>query len=109
MKPEPSTKWGLWQREYSKKYPDERTEVAMQLARVYYVPVHSDGREAPKSMDRLCRETYSFLNPKWKEIKDDKLATQEVRSWLQALLTEAVLAPERMRRGFAVPILEPRH
>ena len=75
--------------------------MTVQLARVYYVPVHSDGREAPKSLDRICRETYSFLNPKWKDQKDDKAATQEVRSWLQALVVETILAPERMRRGAA--------
>lgn len=98
-KAEPKTAWGRWQRSRVEEYAQERAEVAAQIARISYVPVHSDGRVSPKSFDRLVRETYSFLNPRWKTITDDRQAAKDVRDWLEKLLISAILTSERAREN----------
>ena len=90
VKMDPSTRWGKFQREYVQMYPNLSLPTACALARIKYQPLHADGTVAPKSLERLLRETFVFLNPKWRTSKG-KLKNEALRLWAEALLTDAVL------------------
>lgn len=98
-KADPKTPWGKWQREYLDSHPEMRPEVATQIARVVYVPLHADGRPAPKSFERLLRETYSFLDPAWKHMKNEEDANKAVRRWVEKLLIDTLKQSEAARAG----------
>lgn len=89
VKEEPKTQWGKFQRTFIEKYPGESAEVACAVARVHYVPVHSDVAE-PKSLERLIRETYGFINPQWKKLKGEP-KNEQLRAWVEGQLTSAIL------------------
>lgn len=101
-KSEPKTAWGKWQRDFIANNPQMRPEVASQIARISYTPTHSDGRAAPKSYERLLRETYSHLDPSWKKIENETEASKKVRDWLEKLLVDTILAAEAARSAVLV-------
>lgn len=101
-KSEPKTAWGKWQRDFIANHPQMRPEVASQIARISYTPTHSDGRAAPKSYERLLRETYSHLDPSWKKIENEAEASKKVRDWLEKLLVDTILAAEAARSAVLV-------
>lgn len=97
VRPQPKTHWGKWQRKYMADYSKERPEAACALARITYIPTHSDGRPAPKSYERMLRETYAYLDPEWKSYSEDK-AADALRQWVQNLLATTILNFERSHK-----------
>lgn len=84
-KDDPKTNWGKFQRSYCEKYKELPSSTACALARIYYVPVHHDGSKAPKSLERLLRETFAFVSPTSKTLDDDARALA-LRQWVESLL-----------------------
>ena len=89
-KEDPKTAWGKFQRQYCEKYKELPSATACALARIYYVPVHADGTKAPKSLERLLRETHGFIAPRTKTMEDDA-RTAALRSWVEDLMRHAIL------------------
>jgi len=94
-KEDPKTQWGKFQRQYCQKYSDLPPSAACALARIYYVPVHSDGTKSPKSLERLLRETHSFLVPRVKTLDDESRAAA-LRTWVEDLMRNAILDHAKM-------------
>lgn len=90
VKEDPKTPWGKFQRQYCQKYSDLPSTTACALARIYYVPVHTDGTKSPKSLERLLRETHAFLVPRARYLDDDGRAAA-LRSWVEELMRNAIL------------------
>ncbi len=89
-KEDPKTQWGKFQRQYCEQYKDLPSTTACALARIHYVPVHSDGTKAPKSLERLLRETHAFVAPRTKSLSDDQRSVA-LRSWVEDLMRNAIL------------------
>jgi hypothetical protein len=90
-KEDPKTPWGKFQRQYAEKYKDlNSSTVTTAIARVYYVPVHSNGTETPKSLERLLRETHQFIQP-WAKGLAEKEKAKSLREWTEGLLHNAII------------------
>lgn len=90
-KEDPKTQWGKFQRQYAEKYKDLNSSGATTaLARVYYVPVHSNGTSSPKSLERLLRETHHFIQP-WTKGMTDADKAKSLREWTESLLHNAII------------------
>lgn len=90
-KEEPKTPWGKFQREYADKFKDlNSSQVTTALARVYYVPVHTNGTKTPKSLERMLRETHHFIQPWAKNLTEEEKA-KSLRQWVEGLLHAAIV------------------